>query len=269
MKERSKASEGQIAAAMAYEDLFVKGLFGEWATRVIDTAQINSGHRVLDVGCGTGVLAREAAIRIGSTGFVAGIDPNPGMLAVAEQLTPTVEWWQGIAESLPFPNQSFDAAISQFSLMFFSDRNQGISEMLRVLKSQGQIALAVWDSIDRIPAYEAEVDLLERTAGKRAADALRAPFVLGNRQDLVALFRNAGAASFDIATKRGTARFPSIRMMVEADLRGWLPVMDVVLSEEQIQHILEEAEEDLSPYLNSDGSVVFESSAHIVSWTKP
>jgi SAM-dependent methyltransferase len=268
MNERIAASEEQVAAAIAYEELFVKGLFEEWTTSVLDAARINSSHRVLDVGCGTGVLARKAAIRIGPKGFAAGIDPNPGMLAVAEQLAPTVEWWQGTAESLPFQNQSFDAAVSQFSLMFFSDREKAISEMLRIIKPQGQIAVAVWDSIDRIPAYGAEVDLLERIAGKRSADALRAPFVLGNEQDLAALFRNAGATSVEIATQRGTARFPSIRMMVEADLRGWLPVMDVVLSEEKIQHILEEAQEALSPYLNSDGSVVFDSSAHIVSWTK-
>lgn len=268
MNERSAASEEQVAAAMAYEELFVKGLFEEWTFRVLDAVHINSGSRVLDVGCGTGVLARKAAIRIRQTGSVAGIDPNPGMLAVAEQLAPTVEWWQAIAESLPFPTQSFDAALSQFSLMFFSDRNQAISEMLRVLKPKGQIAAVVWDSIEKIPAYEAEVALLERTAGKSAADALRAPFVLGDRQDLAVLFRNAGAASVEIETQRGIGRFPSIRMMVEADLRGWLPVMDVVLHEEQIQHILEQAEADLSSFLAPDGSVVFETSAHIVTGTK-
>jgi len=269
MNERSTASQEQIAAAMAYEDLFVKGLFKEWTIRVMDAAQIRSGLRVLDVGCGTGVLARDAAMRLGPTGFVAGLDPSPGMLAVAKKLTPTVEWRQGRAESLPFPNQSFDAAVSQFGLMFFSERQLAISEMLRVLKPQGRLAVAVWDSIDRIPAYAVEVALLERVAGERAANALRAPFVLGDRQELATLFEKAGTASVEITTQHGTARFPSIRMMVEADLRGWLPVMDVVLPEEQIQRILEEAEGDLKPYLNSDGSVVFESSAHIVTGTNP
>ena len=269
MNERSTASQEQIAAAMAYEDLFVKGLFKEWTIRVMDAAQIRSGHRVLDVGCGTGVLARDAAMRLGPTGFVAGLDPSPGMLAVAKKLTPTVEWRQGRAESLPFPNQSFDAAVSQFGLMFFSERQLAIREMLRVLKPQGRLAVAVWDSIDRIPAYAVEVALLERVAGERAANALRAPFVLGDRQELATLFEKAGTASVEITTQHGTARFPSIRMMVEADLRGWLPVMDVVLPEEQIQRILEEAEGDLKPYLNSDGSVVFESSAHIVTGTNP
>ena len=79
MNERITASQEQIAAAMAYEDLFVKGLFKEWTIRVMDAAQIGSGHRVLDVGCGTGVLARDTAMRVGPTGFVAGLDPSPGI----------------------------------------------------------------------------------------------------------------------------------------------------------------------------------------------
>lgn len=79
MNERSTASQEQIADAMAYEDLFEKGLFKEWTIRVMEAARIRSGHRVLDVGCGTGVLARDAAMRVGPTGFVAGLDPSPGI----------------------------------------------------------------------------------------------------------------------------------------------------------------------------------------------
>jgi len=114
----------------------------------------------------------------------------------------------------------FDAAVSQFGLMFFSEHFLAISEMLRVLKPLGRLAVAVWDSIDRIPAYTVEVALLERIAGKRADDALRAPFVLGDRQALATLFEKAGTASIEFTSKNGTARFPSIRMMVQADLRG-------------------------------------------------
>ena len=64
---------------MAHVDLFVKGLFNEWTFRVMNAAQIRSGHRVLDVGCGIGVLARDAAMRVGPTGFMAGLNPSPGI----------------------------------------------------------------------------------------------------------------------------------------------------------------------------------------------
>ena len=162
--------QAQIAAANAYETLFVPSLFRPWAAKVVDAAQIQAGHRVLDVACGTGILAREVSLRTGATGTVTGLDPNPGMLAVAERLAPTIEWRQGVAESLPFPDQSFDVVVSQFGLMFFTDRRQAIREMLRVLAPGGRLVIAVWDSLDNIPAYASEVELLDRVAGRQAAD---------------------------------------------------------------------------------------------------
>lgn len=259
----------QIDAANAYEALFVPALFGEWATKVADAAQIQPGQRVLDVACGTGILAREAVSRTGSTGYVAGLDPIPGMLAVAKQLAPAVEWREGVAESLPFSDRAFDAVVSQFGLMFFTDRRQALREMLRVLASGGRLAVAVWDTLDNIPAYASEVALLEQTAGRRAADALRAPFVLGNRKDLATLFAEAGVASAEITTHHGAAQFPSIRTMVEADLRGWLPVMGVILTEDQIGRILRGAEHALSSYATPNGRVAFHLSAHLVTAKKP
>jgi SAM-dependent methyltransferase len=260
------ALPAQIDAASAYEHFFVPALFGGWAASVVDAARLRPGQRVLDVACGTGVLAREAAKRAAS---VAGLDPDPGMLAVAARLAPGIEWRQGIAESLPWPDQSFDAVLSQFGLMFFTDRDRALREMRRVLAPGGRMAVAVWDSLENTPAYAAEVALLERIAGVPAADALRAPFVLGNPAELMALFAGAGVASVSIATHRGTARFPDVRSMLEADLRGWLPIMGVVLSEAQIGQILEAGEQVLAPYVTHEGAVVFEISAHIVSGINP
>jgi len=255
----------QIAAAEAYEALHVPALFRQWPPRLLDAVTIDSGCRLLDVACGTGILAREAAQRVGAAGNVAGIDPGRGMLEVAKRVAPAVEWQEGIAESLPYPEQSFDVVVSQFGLMFFSDRHKALREMLRVLVPGGTFAIAVWDSLENSDAYPVEVDLLERLAGRDAADALRAPFVLGDKSELTELFESAGATSVRIATHTGTARFPSIRTMVEADLRGWLPVMGVVLDEEQIGRILAEAETALEAYVAENGQVVFDSPAHIVT----
>jgi SAM-dependent methyltransferase len=257
--------DAQIEAANGYETLMVPALFGQWPPVVADAAGIEWGDRVLDIACGTGVLTREVESRTGPTGFVAGLDPNAGMLRVARRLAPMVEWRQGVAESLPFPDQCFDTVVSQFGLMFFNDRRAALREALRVLVPDGCLAVAVWDSLEQIPAYAAEVALLERVAGTAAADALRAPFVLGNRSELTALFSDAGVESVDVATHQGMARFPSIRAMVEADLRGWLPLMNVVLPEKMIAEILEEAERVLGSYVMPDGSVSFEMSAHIVT----
>jgi hypothetical protein len=106
-------------------------------------------------------------------------------------------------------------------------------------------------------------------AGRAAGDALRAPFVLGDRAALAALVRAAGVAGASIATHRGTARFPDIRTMVEADLRGWLPVMDVRLDEDLIARILARADEVLHAYEAADRRVSFPLSAHVVAAAAP
>lgn len=268
MKFEFTAAEEEIAAAAAYEGLHVPAVFRQWTPRVLDAAQIRPGCRVLDVACGTGILAREAALRLGDTGFVAGLDASAGMLTVAQQLAPSIEWRQGVAESLPYKAGSFDVIVSQFGLMFFRDRPTALREMTRVLVPGGRLAIAVWDSLDNSEAYPIEVALLQRLAGQQAADALRAPFVLGDRAELTRLFQDAGVDSVEVTTLSGTARFPSIRTMVEADLRGWLPVMGVVLTGEQIEVILREAEQVLSQYVTAEGKVEFESPAHIVTAIK-
>lgn len=259
--------QSQIEAARAYEELFVPALVGQFAPKVADAARVVEGERVLDVACGTGVLARETLKLVGPNGRVVGIDAVRGMIEVAQQIAPAIEWHEGKAESLPFSDGSFDAVVSQFGLMFMN-RAQAIAEMLRVLTSRGRLAIAVWNSLQNIPAYAVGAELFERIGGQEAANALRAPFVLGDPNELREMFSDAGVDSIEVTTHSGTAVFPSIRVMIEADLRGWLPMMGVNLSEEQISQILSEAEVALGAYATSDGEVRFDISAHIVTGEK-
>jgi hypothetical protein len=152
-------------------------------------------------------------------------------------------------------------------LMFFNQQ-AALREMMRVLAPGGHLSAAVWDTLEHTPAYAALVALLDRHAGARAANALRAPFVLGDRNELAALFARADMPDVDIVTQHGTARFPSLRTMVEAEVRGWLPAAGVMLSASQLDEILDDAEKVLGVYVNADGSVTFDSPAHIVTARK-
>ncbi len=140
---------------------------------------------------------------------------------------------------------------------------------MRVPVLGGRLAVTVWDALKNSAAYPIEVAILGRVAGQRAADALRAPFALGDPDELTALFARAGITSPRIVTRKGGARFSSIRAMVEADLRGWLPVMGVVLPEEQIQQIMAEAERGLADYVTAAGEIAFDSPAHIIPGSRP
>jgi hypothetical protein len=111
---------------------------------------------------------------------------------------------------------------------------------------------------------------VERLAGAKAADALRAPFVLGRTERLAELVRAAGIGRAAIGLQEGRGRFSSIRSMVEADVRGWLPLIGIVLEEAVIAEILRRAEAELRPFvLDEGGGVSFASPAVLLTAVKP
>jgi SAM-dependent methyltransferase len=195
------------------------------------------------------------------------LDISAGVLTVASRLAPAVTWRQGAAESLPFEAASFDAVVSQFGLMFFANRVAAIQEMLRILVPGGRLALAVWDALERTPGYAALVALLQRLFGDSAADALRAPFALGDPRDLSALLTQAGVPSPMVTTQEGTARFLSIKSWISTEVKGWSP-LGQQLTEGQFAALLAEAERVLVSFVTVNGTVEFVVPAHIVTARK-
>lgn len=260
----TQSERGQVAgsAAEVYEEFFVPALFGPWPRIVLDEAEVGSGHRVLDVACGTGVLARQARARVGQTGKVVGLDPNPGMLAVAQDKEPAIDWQQGVAEAMPFETNAFDRVVSQFGLMFFTEPKQAIEEMARVLAPEGRISIAVWASLEDTPGYAAMVDLLDDLFGAEAGDSLRAPYVMGDPGTLEAVvaqvFPDAAVTHHD-----GVARFESIEAWVHTDIRGW--TLSEMIDDDQYAVLLDEAKRRLSRFTTDTGEVEFSAPALIAT----
>ncbi|MDH3442158.1 MAG: class I SAM-dependent methyltransferase, partial [Gammaproteobacteria bacterium] len=219
-------AEELVEAGRGYENLFVPAFFQAWTKHLVEGARIQEGSHVLDIACGTGVLARNALARTGLSGRVVGADPAPGMLAAANEIEPAIEWVLCCAEALDVDDETFDSVISQFGMMFFSDRQKSAEEMFRVLKPGGSLAIAVWRSVEHNPAYADIISVLEEQVGTAAADALRLPYSLGNADEVTAVLEGGGFADITIEAKTETAKFPSSRQMVEAELRGWLPLFD-------------------------------------------
>lgn len=266
MAENPDRGQVNTDAAEIYEEFFIPALFGTWPEQVIKMVEVKPGQKVLDVACGTGIFAREVVKKTGKAVNITGVDINEGMLAVAQRKEPAVEWTNAPAEQLPFDDNSYDITASLFALMFFEDRVAAVKEMYRVLKPGGTMAVAVWDKLENTPGYRAVVDILQRLFGDAAANALRAPYNLGDKQEVKSIFSDAGMPDAEITTVTGTAKFPSIDSWMYTDVRGW--TLSDMIDEEQYQLLLELASSELKEFEQSDRSVSFPAPAHIVMFNK-
>jgi ubiquinone/menaquinone biosynthesis C-methylase UbiE len=250
----ARSTTGQVSdsAAEVYDELFVPALFAQFTEAVLDAARVQPADAVLDVGCGTGVLAAAAAARVRSDGGVTGIDVNPAMLAVAARERPGVAWRTGDAQELPFGDDSFDAVVSQFVLMFVPDPVRALEEMRRVARPGARVAVAVWASLDQAPGYAALARLLERSLGAQAAEAVTAPFSVGGPGQLRALFDRAGLEAH-VAAVPGAARFPSLDDWLDIEIRGWALADEV--DDDTLRRLKSDAREHLEPFAGPDGTV--------------
>jgi SAM-dependent methyltransferase len=253
--------------AEVYDQMFVPALFAQWGDIVAEAARLAPGQRVLDVACGTGILALAAAARVGPSGAVAALDANDGMLDVARRKSSAIDWRSGRAEALPFDNGSFDAVVSQFGMMFFDDPVAALREMMRVLRSGGRVTVAVWDAVDRSPGYSALAALLQRLFGERIADAFRAPFVLGHRQRLLSLCADAGIDRATVTPHNALVRFASVGALVTAE-RACVWTLGGLLDDGQFERLRAEAGVALRPFVQGDGTIAFDVPALIMSADK-
>jgi len=197
-----------------YAEHLVPAVFAPWAPVLLDAAAVGIGHTVLDVACGTGVVAAAAAERVGPSGAVTGVDINPGMIAVAAR-TRGVRWAQADAARLPFPDGGFDRVLCQAGLQFVPDRLGALREMGRVLRPGGRVALLVWRALHHSPGFAALADALQAVVGPEAAAVMRAPFVFGDDpRPLVTLLDSAGFGDVDVQARAGTVRFASVEAFV-------------------------------------------------------
>jgi SAM-dependent methyltransferase len=161
----------------------------------------------------------------------------------------------------------FDAVLCQFGLMFFGHRVDALKEMARVLRPGGIMVIAVWDSLEKSPGYAALANLLQRLLGDYAADALRAPFALGDSAAVRKLMSNADVVDITISTFEGVVRFPSLWSWLFTEIKGW--VLADRIDDSQFELLIEEGEQVLSKFAGPEGRVEFAAPAHIVTAVTP
>jgi ubiquinone/menaquinone biosynthesis C-methylase UbiE len=255
-------------APEVYERYLVPALFGPWAPVVMEQAALQPGERVLDVACGTGVVARLAASHVGAAGQVTGVDLNPGMLAVARTLAPPqgarVDWREGNAAALPFSPATFHVVFCQLGLQYFPDRPQALREMYRVLMPRGRLLLLVWRAIAHSPGFGALAEALERHVSPAAGAVMRAPFVFGDAtEELRTLVTEAGFRTVRIRSDVRMVRFASPEALVQYQVAGSPLASHVAQVDDAAREaLIREVTAAMQSYLNDEG-VAFPIEGHI------
>ena len=272
---RESVASWQLVGDIAqnYERYFVPAIFRPWAEDVINRAALRSGERVVDLACGTGIVSRLAAERVGVGGKVVGLDINPAMLQVASSQPnagAAIDWRQASADAIPFPDGSFDVALCQQALQFFPDRVAALAEMHRVLAVGGRLVASTWRDVQHCPGYCALADAMERYVGPEPATFIRATGSLDSREVLEEELAAARFHEVAVSSIAMTIRFPSpedfVLQFVQATPMALFPCVSDADAATRLR-VVGEVATALHPYLD-EGGVAFPIEAHIASARK-
>jgi len=254
-------------AAELYERYPARYILGPWAPLLVDAARLAAGDRALDVACGTGVVARIAAQRVGPGGRVVGVDLNRTMIAVAGSLPAPVgapiEWLERNAADLQLPDASFDVVLCQQGLQFFPDKLAALREMCRVLNHGGRLALSVWNSIG---LYNAAVgEALVRFVGNAAATKFCSSRQVPGRDELQRLATEAGFSDVEVRVSRLDIHLPHLDSFILDHLAG-TPVAPLVAAAdpEARKQIGASVIKQLQCYADGDG-VTYPEETHVLT----
>jgi len=248
--------------SVAYQRYLVPLVTARWAVVLVDRAALRAGERVLDVACGTGVVARIAAQRVGPGGYVTAVDINPEMLAVGRSLTPVagaeIEWRDGSALDLPLPDGAFDVVLCQLGLQFFANRPTALSEMRRVVSPGGRLVASVYGPIEQNPANHALSVALDRRVAPGASLAKRSEHALADASELAELVATAGFADVSVATETITIDYDSpadfVRIQLTATPLARLFAVTPAAERERImREVTTDVQAALARYTDSNG----------------
>lgn len=197
-------------AAVSYQRYFEPTIATSVSAALLATADLRAAERVVDVACGTGLIARLAAERVGPDGAVSGVDLAPDMIEVARATrapaAPAIDWLVRDATSLPFDDECFDVALCQMGLMFMEDRVGAVREMRRVLVPGGRVVVNTPGRIQ--PVFESMERAIVAHVDPDIGGFLRVVFSMHEPQAVGTLLREAGLADVDAVESPATFRLP-------------------------------------------------------------
>jgi ubiquinone/menaquinone biosynthesis C-methylase UbiE len=262
----SPFSVNQPSFAELYERALVGPLFTPWARLLVDRAALAQGDRVLDVACGTGIVARLVKDRLGDSGRLVGVDLSPLMLAVARTVAPTIEWREANAASLPFEAGQFDVVFCHQGLQFMPEKDAVVRELRRVLAPGGKLELATWRPQEEIPLILA----LHRVAERHLGPVTDTRHAFGDAKALERVATDAGFRDVRVETLTLPIRFDDAMTFVRLNamaLVGMTPGAKTMSDDERgakVAAIVNDSAGAVGPFRDGDG-VRFDLSSNLVS----
>ncbi len=242
---------------VVYELYWVRAQMGRCAEELIDAVGVTPGDRVLDIACGTGVVARAAAIRSGAAENVTGTDVNGGMLEAAERFAKDagldgITWLESDAAALPLQDNSFDVVLCQQGLQFVPDKSGTMDEMARVLRPGGRFAISVWRT--RAPIGAAFAKILDRHFGAGTTAPWEMIYSLGDRDYLHEMALNAGFRDVHVTLDVKFVRHPDPEAFISGALAG-SPLAETLanLPVAECERLVREIVAELADYHDDDG----------------
>lgn len=240
----------------------VRTMFAPISQALFEEARIRPGYSVLDVGTGPGEPALSAVELVGPAGSVCGVDPIQPMIESATREAQrrglsNVGFEVASTENLRFATNSFDAIISRFAVMFFTDPLSGVREVLRVLKPDCRMAFAVWHAAEANPFHFVLTETLSRyiESPPPKPDAPGA-FRFAEHGKLGRLLTEAGATDvresmhrFSIQARISPEQFWQIRTELSDTLRAKI----AMLTPDQLAAAKRDVLEDAQKFFSKDG----------------
>lgn len=251
-----------------YERYMVPGIFARWSKVLLELVTPQPGERVLDLACGTGIVARTVAPMVQPGGEVIGVDFSPAQIATAGSIDSSIHWREGDAGSLPFNDQEFDLVVCQQGFQFFPHRVRAVKEVHRVLKAGGRVGITVWSSIEKSPGYLAIAHALGRTVGPSASGLLDELFAFPDPGEISRMFADGGFPDAVVVTPSIDAIFASAEEFTRAIAVGSIMRRtQTQFSDEALDLMADGVASEMAQYLTENG-LAFPMEAHLLTATK-
>lgn len=189
--EQNAVFAGTIPAN--YEKYLGPFLFEPYALDLVSRLQDKKYPQILELACGTGRVTAHLAKSVKHDSLTA-TDLNPDMIEVGKKIVgnKNIKWQPADALELPFDDNSFDAVVCQFGIMFFPDKLKGLQEAHRVLKPGGKIIFNTWDNVENNPAIHEGRKIIESYFGDDPPVFYNVPFSIHDENELQTIMKDAG-----------------------------------------------------------------------------